>query len=75
MGDEGAEPASSSLTAVRGVESTPKGPEVKSELAAAVLAADPRLPWTGARGGAKVDEPDERPAKGDPPGKDDEPDD
>jgi len=39
---------------VRGVDSTPNGPEVKSELAAAVLRAEPRRSWL--RGGAPLEE-------------------
>lgn len=45
---------SSSETEVRGVESTPKGPEVKREFAAAVLRAEPRRGWLG--GGAPLEE-------------------
>jgi hypothetical protein len=46
---------SSSETEVRGVESTPKGPLVKSEFAAAVLSADPRRGWlAGGAGGVPL---------------------
>lgn len=44
---------------MRGVESTPKGPEVKSEFAAAVLRAEPRRGWLG--GGAPLEEEEAAP--------------